>query len=199
VEVTAEELERLLALLDPDPERAAERYEAIRKKLIRLFEWRGSPVPEDLADVTFDRVARGLARGLVIQSADPYSYFCGVAFLVHKEQLRARAKRDDFWESGDWRSLYPPAETEEEDPRLDCLRHCLDRLPAEQRELLLGYHAGEDRIRSRQQLAQGLGDSLNALRIKVHRVRRQLESCLASCLAGPERPAGAEGPEGPDQ
>ncbi len=194
--MTGEEFERLLALLDPDPERAAERYEAIRAKLIRIFEWKGASLPEDLADVTFDRVARGLGRGLVIQAADPYSYFCGVAYLVHKEQLRERAKKNDWIESGDWQDFYPPSTPpfpeaeEEEDPRLPCLRQCLDRLAPEPRRLLLDYHTGEDRIRSRQQLALRLGDSLNALRIKVHRVRRQLESCLASCLGlpgGPER------------
>ena len=184
--MTAADFERLLTLLDADRERAAERYEAIRKKLIRLFEWRGSPFPEDLADITFDRVARGLARGLVIQSSDPYSYFCGVAYLVHKEQLREHARKNGLIESGDWQRLYPPlAEGEPEDPRLECLGQCLDRLPPEQRQLLLGYHAGEDRIRSRQRLAESLGDSLNALRIKVHRVRRQLESCLERCLGVP--------------
>jgi DNA-directed RNA polymerase specialized sigma24 family protein len=182
VEVTADELEHLLALLDPDRERAAERYEAIRRKLIRLFEWRGSPLPEDLADMTFDRVARKLAQGLVIHADDSYSYFCGVAYRVHQEQLRKRARNDSLIESGDWRHVYPPAEGEPEDPRLDGLRRCLAGLPEEQRQLLLGYHTGENRIKSRQQLAESLGDSLNALRIKVHRVRRQLESCLARCL-----------------
>jgi DNA-directed RNA polymerase specialized sigma24 family protein len=185
VEVTADELERLLALLDPDRARAAERYEILRRKLIRIFEWRGSPLPEDLADETFDRVARGLAKGLVIQSTDPYSYFCGVAYRVHQEQVRKRARMDSVFENGDWQHFYPPAEEDTEDPRLGCLRRCLDRLSVEQRRLVLGYHAGEDRIRSRQQLAQSLGDSLNALRIKVHRARRQLESCLASCLGEP--------------
>ena len=195
--MTGEDFERLLALLDPDRERAAERYETLRRKLIRLFEWRGSPLPEDLADVTFDRVARGLGRGLVIQSANPYTYFCGVAYLVHKEQLRERAKKNGWIESGDWRELYPSSasaawplspETQAEDPRLACLRQCLDRLPADQRRLLLDYHGGEDRIRTRQRLAESLGDNLNALRIKVHRVRRQLEGCLGRCLGNSGEP-----------
>jgi DNA-directed RNA polymerase specialized sigma24 family protein len=186
VEVTAEDFERLLTLLDPDRERAAERYESIRCKLIRFFEWRGSPLPEDLADVTFDRVARALGRGLVIQSEDPYSYIRGVAYLVHKEQQRASARQIRIEREG--QAIRPPdvpPGEEEEDPRQECLRRCLERLPAEQRQLLLGYHAGENRIKSRQQLAESLGDSLNALRIKVHRVRRQVESCLAQCLGLP--------------
>ena len=39
--MTPEEFEALLAQLDPDRERAGERYETIRRKLVRLFEWRG--------------------------------------------------------------------------------------------------------------------------------------------------------------
>src|SRR5204863_6195928 len=58
--LTRESFEILLAQLDPDRERAGELYETIRRKLIRLFEWRGCACPEDLADETFNRGARQL-------------------------------------------------------------------------------------------------------------------------------------------
>jgi DNA-directed RNA polymerase specialized sigma24 family protein len=179
--LTPEGFEALLSQLDPDRERAGEIYEAIRYKLVRLFEWRGCSSPEDLADETINRVARRLAEGIELRANDPYGYFCGVAHLVYKEILRRALREHRALASGDW----PPAAVEEEEPsgaRLECLRRCLAQLPQDQRDLVLRYHQGENNIRNRQQLAREEGIPMNALRIRVHRVRRKLESCVHSCL-----------------
>lgn len=185
--LTPEGFEVLLAQLDPERERAGELYETIRHKLVRLFEWRGCASPEDLADETINRVARRLAEGVELRSSDPYGYFCGVAHLVYKEVLRRAAREHRALTSGD---LHPPVSEDEEpsDHRLDCLRRCLAQLPPDQRDLVLRYHhgksdQGENNIRNRQQLAQEAGIPMNALRIRVHRVRRKLESCVHSCLS----------------
>lgn len=174
--LTHEEFEALLAQLDADRDRAGERYELIRRKLIRLFEWRGCDAAEELADETFNRVARKLKEGTKLRSSDPYSYFCGVAHLVYKEVLRKCSRERRALETGGW----PPPETsfEAENPHLECLRRCLDRLPRDQRDLVLRYHQGGSHIQSRQALAGDLGIPLNALRIRVHRIRRKLEACL---------------------
>jgi DNA-directed RNA polymerase specialized sigma24 family protein len=190
--LTPEELEALLAQLDPDRERAGELYETVRYKLIRLFEWRGCSSPEDLVDITINRVARRLSEGVELRSSDPYGYFCGVAHLVYKETLRQAARQHRALTSGDW----PPSACEDEEPsdhRLDCLRRCLDQLPPDQRGLVLRYYQGdnykgksgqgESNIRNRQQLAREAGIPMNALRIRVHRVRRKLESCVHACLS----------------
>ncbi|MFL6259302.1 MAG: hypothetical protein ACJ76Y_06280 [Thermoanaerobaculia bacterium] len=190
--LTPEELEALLAQLHPDRERAGELYEAIRHKLVRLFEWRGCTSPEDLADVTINRVSRRLAEGVKLRSSDPYGYFCGVAHLVYKEVLRGAAREHRALASGNW----PPTACEDDEPsdhRLDCLRRCLAELPPDQRDLVLRYYQGggykgnggqgESNIRNRQQLAREAGIPMNALRIRVHRVRRKLESCVHSCLS----------------
>jgi DNA-directed RNA polymerase specialized sigma24 family protein len=184
VEVTAEELEALLAQLGPGREQAGERYEAIRRKLVRLFEWRGCDGPEDLADETINRVARRLAEGTEIKASDPYGYFCGVAHLVYKEVLRRSSRQHRALESGDWPPpVYVPEEEEEPfDRRLECLRSCLAGVPQDQRDLLLRYHQGENNIRDRKALASELGVPLNALRIRVHRVRRKVEACVHACL-----------------
>ncbi|HEY4591603.1 MAG TPA: RNA polymerase sigma factor [Thermoanaerobaculia bacterium] len=179
--LTPEAFEALLRQLAPDRERAGELYETIRHKLVRLFEWRGCAAPEDLADVTFNRVARRLAEGVGLRSNDPYGYFCGVAHLVYKEVLRQAAREHRVLTSGDW----PPPAAEEDEPsdaRLECLRRCLAELPPDQRDLVLRYHQGEHNIRNRQQLAREAGIPMNALRIRVHRVRRKLESCVHACL-----------------
>jgi DNA-directed RNA polymerase specialized sigma24 family protein len=184
--LTRESFDILLTQLDPDRERAGELYETIRRKLIRLFEWRGCACPEDLADDTINRVSRRMAEGVELHSADPYSYFCGVAHLRFKEVLRS-ASRERRALDAHGELLFPtalPAVPEEEpgDRRLDCLRKCLATLHADQRELVLKYHQGDGNIRNRKALSEELGIPMNALRIRVHRVRRRLEACLDDCL-----------------
>jgi len=86
--MTPEELEALLAALGPN----REKYEAVRRKLVRLFEWRGFASPEDLANETFKRVARRMAQRVGLRSTDPFGYFCGVAHLLYKEAVRRKAR-----------------------------------------------------------------------------------------------------------
>ncbi|HSN88035.1 MAG TPA: hypothetical protein VL025_14855 [Thermoanaerobaculia bacterium] len=185
--LTPERLDALLAFLSPDRDLAGVQYEAIRRRLVRLFEWRGCDNPEDLADETINRVARRIHEGTPVLSPDPYSYFCGVAHLVTKEFARRAARERAALERDEWQPI-PFSEEDEEDGRLDCLRHCLERLPHDQRQLVLRYHQEDDHIRSRQTLSQDLGIPMNALRIRVHRIRRKLEDCVRDCLhAGSRR------------
>jgi DNA-directed RNA polymerase specialized sigma24 family protein len=179
--LTSESLDALLAFLDPDRDRAGSQYEVIRRRLTRLFEWRGFGNAEDLADETINRVARRIQEGIEVRSTDPYGYFCGVAHLVSKEIARRVARERAALERDEWQPALPLDEPEEDD-RLACLRHCLERLPDDQRLLVLRYHQEDDHIRSRQMLSQELGVPMNALRIRVHRVRRKLEECVAKCL-----------------
>src|SRR4030095_8986131 len=59
-ELSARALRLLLARLDPDPDRAGAAYEALRRALVKFFDWRGARVPEEGADETLDRLARQL-------------------------------------------------------------------------------------------------------------------------------------------
>jgi DNA-directed RNA polymerase specialized sigma24 family protein len=180
--LTPESFDALLSQLDPDRERAGERYETIRRKLVRLFEWRGCSSPEDLADETINRVARRMAEGIELRSSDPYGYFCGVAHLLYKEVMRRASREHRALESGEWPHPVFTEEDEPDDRRLECLRHCLALLEPDQRDLVLRYHQGDNNIRNRQALAGQLGIPMNALRIRVHRVRRRLEACVHDCL-----------------
>ena len=49
--------DRLLARLDPDPGRAAVEFERLRRTLVKFFDWRNAPAPEDAADETLERLA----------------------------------------------------------------------------------------------------------------------------------------------
>src|SRR5712692_1447912 len=86
--LTPEAFEKLLACLDPDRERAGAKYEEIRHKLLKLFQWRGCTAAEDYADRTIDRVARRTLESREPRLEDPYRYFHGVALNVLREYWR---------------------------------------------------------------------------------------------------------------
>lgn len=180
-ELSREALEKLLQLLDPaDPERAARAFDALRRRLVRLFEWRGSRFPEDLTDETIYRVARRLEEGVEIRSDDPFRYFCGVAHLVFKEVLRERKKEQALEEPSNWVGHDSREDDEPEDERMEILQDCLAALSDEHRGLILDYHEGEkrQRIENRRRIARQLDIPLNALRIRIHRIRGKLERCV---------------------
>jgi DNA-directed RNA polymerase specialized sigma24 family protein len=180
--LTPEAFNKLLASLDPDRERAGEKYEEIRRGLVCLFEWRGAPFPDEHADETINRVARKLDEGN--QVADPFTYVYGVARLVLLEAYKLREK-----ERAALTQLPPPTQPaleEETAPalRFDCLEQCLDELPRESRDFLTTYYQGEKRakIDNRQRLADGLRIPLNALRLRARRAREKLEVCVDGCV-----------------
>lgn len=179
---TSAALEALLAALGPDAESAAAAYERIRDRLTRLFQWRGCREPEALVDETFDRVARRLEGGLEIHSEDPYRYFVGVAHRVFHEILRAEARERRALR--DLRHQPEPRTLDDADRlRLDCLDRCLAEL-GDDRRWILRFYRGEkgEKIRNRKALAEELGITANALRIRAHRLRARLETCVRGCI-----------------
>ena len=174
--LTQDEFDRLLAWLDPDREQAGRRYEEIRRKLIRLFACRGCPEGEDLADETINRVARKVIEIAENWSGDQALYFYAVAHKVHLEYLRKKPTP----------VLPPPPRPSEEVEREHaCLEQCMQHLPAGNRELVLQYYQKQKKakIEHRESLAQQLGITLNALRIRACRIRETLFLCVQDCLA----------------
>lgn len=169
----------LLAALDSEPTRAAEVYERLRARLVGRFHCRGLPAPEDLADETFDRVARRLRDGE--QPRDLVAYILGVGRLVGLE-ARRRALRTERLDDD-----IAAQQQSAPDLRIDRLAACLAELPAPNRELLLRYEDGHrtERIARRRELARELGIGLNALRIRVHRMREKVLALVDDgCAAG---------------
>ncbi|HJX89030.1 MAG TPA: sigma-70 family RNA polymerase sigma factor [Pyrinomonadaceae bacterium] len=173
--VTQESFDALLAWLDPNRERAAERYEDIRSRLIKLFTCRGCYEPEDLADETINRVIKRLKDIEASFTGDPTRYFYGVANNVHKEYLRRKPVPQP---------PIAPESSEQIEREYECLERCMEELTADNRQLVLQYYQREKRARidHRKQLAQQLGIALNALRIRAHRLRTSLQECLQNCL-----------------
>lgn len=185
--LTQEALERLLASLDVDRERAGEQYENLRRKLIEFFEARGSSSPADHADETINRVARRLEEGESVQDLSAYSY--GVARLLLKETLRGRGKEPIALDLAPAPTVATDNEEQEqrrqeEELRLKCFEVCLSKLPTAHRILIVGYYREEQgvKIEQRKRQAEELNMSLNALRLRACRIRGELSNCINSCL-----------------
>lgn len=180
--LTPESFDALLRTLHPDREKAGESYEAIRYKLIRMFEWKGCASAEELADEVFNRVARKFANGLTLERDKPDAYFWGVAHHVFQEVVRKEARERRAIEIGNPSPSSYHQEDDEPDHRLDLLRACLKLLEKSQRILLLRYYETERRIQARKILCDELGIPMNALRIRIHRLRRKVEVCVQEKL-----------------
>jgi DNA-directed RNA polymerase specialized sigma24 family protein len=180
--LTREAFHRLLSCLDAVTERAGAQYEAIRRKLVKSFDWRGAHFPEECADETLNRVIRKLEAGGTIRDIPTYCY--GIARLVFLETLK---KPDNRHVSLDELSSVAAASFQEEDSiERDCFERCLGELPMESRQLILQYFQDErrDKINNRQAMANRLGIPLNALRSRVQRIKDKLERGVRDCLGG---------------
>ena len=173
-DLTPEAFEQLLFWLNPNREQAGRKYEEIRRKLIKIFICRGCICPEELADETMNRVTRKVPEIIGNYVGDPSLYFYGVAHNVHLEYVRKKPNL-----------LPPPAPDPPEETERDyeCLEQCMERLTSKSRELVLEYYQAEKRakIDRRKELASRLGIAVNALRIRAHRIRSNLQECVFEC------------------
>jgi DNA-directed RNA polymerase specialized sigma24 family protein len=191
-EVTPEAFEKLLAWLDPDIEAAAEKYEKVRQKLIKLFKWRNCIPEEEYADITINRVTRRVFENTPVDVTDPYLYFHGTALNVLREYWRGQLKHkrediDELDRSGQTAKhteqlLDDEAEETETAKRYNCMQECLRELPADNRELIVAYHHGDNKKEIRKSLADKLKVPINVLRIRACRIREGLQKCVSGCI-----------------
>lgn len=187
-EAGEEDLRRLLARLDPDPKRAWQAYNELRLALLTYFEHNHCVEPEQLADETLDRIAR---KPEAAEIANVGEFAFGVARNVRREARRKIALRRDLahlMEREEGKSKEPSPEDAivnkiEMTRRLACLRRCLAKLTAEDRQLFQRYHPDECEAldEHRQRLADAMGVSWTSLRMRVSRIRRKLEDCFQDC------------------
>ena len=167
----------LLAQLDTDRQQAGTKYEALRRKLVKFFQWRGCSLPEDLADDTINRVARNLEAGENIRHLA--AYCVGIARHVFLESLRTRRQEEALQAV-----THPSPTAPDEDPRRECFERCLKELSPENFQLIVQYYQEDKKVRieARRNLAGRLGIPPNALRIRAHRIRVRLQGCVEDCM-----------------
>lgn len=179
--LTPEAFDKLLAAFDPDRDNAAQKYLEYRANLVRFFEWRGCPFPEDHADETFNRVARKIADGEEIQK--PFGYVIGVARLLVLEIIKSHSRQREALHEYQ-KSYREVADEPESETRIDCLQKCLQQLSSDNRELIVQYYQGDKRekIENRRKLGERLGVAINTLRMRAQRLRERLQGCVEECV-----------------
>src|SRR3954462_6096616 len=90
--LTQDAFDRLLDSLGSDRDTAGTRYLEIRRNLVRLFEWRGCPAPDEYADETINRCARKIGDGEEIR--DVGTYCIGIARMLVREMSRDRSQQE---------------------------------------------------------------------------------------------------------
>jgi DNA-directed RNA polymerase specialized sigma24 family protein len=168
--LTKEAFDKLLAWLDPDRESAAVKYEHIRRVLTMFFERRTCSPADEYADKTINIVTRRLDEGEEVRTLDRSAFFYGVAKNVFRQSLRERRHVE-------LSAVDPVANVRRPSRLQECLEECLGNLPAEDRELLEAYYLGD-----RDGLAETLGITRNALRIRVFKVKQEIRAHVKQCL-----------------
>ena len=176
--ITQDPFDALLEWLDPDREKAGQRYEIVRAGLIRIFVSKGLSDAEHYTDEAIDRVVKRLPEIQAKYVGDPARYFHGVARNLILEAGRRREVATDVL----------PLRITHEVARSDtseCLSKCLKLLPADKQEFILDYHLyqGHAKVENHRQMADELSISEGALRTRAHHLRVSLEKCVLECIA----------------
>ena len=180
----------LLAWLNPDRNIAGQKYREIHYKLVKFFEWNGCYTPEECADKTIDTIAGKIEEGPLIRDAKGEIILKkgGYVFGVAKNVLRDWRRDQDKIRLEPWSDdIVPPSG----DPTTqNCRKLCLEKLDDyhnDEWKLLCEYYQGSKiSKRRRLKIAIKMGISLNALTIRISRIKDELwqefQTCMKECL-----------------
>lgn len=189
---TEDSFQQFLKWLDQGADSHGEKYLEMRRRLVAYFDRKNCLGADELADETLSRVAQKLDEKGAITGLSPGHYCYVVAKFVFLEYLRSDDRNQVSLEALPGASQphsrpSPPQASgvANADDRVECMEHCLNKLQASDRELILTYYQGERRakIEQRAQLALRLGVTMNALSISACRIRQRLEVCVRRCCA----------------
>ena len=185
--VTKLAFSRLLEWVDDGVDSHGERYVEMRNRLVVYFDRRNRLSADELADETLNRIARTLERDGRIETTPPARYCFVVARFVLLEDIRRERvqvpldeRRTAVRSAAPGTALERVDDAVETEMRLESLDRCLEQLKPDQRDLIVEYYRGarQQKIEHRRELAKRLGISMNALGIRVSRIRAALELCV---------------------
>jgi DNA-directed RNA polymerase specialized sigma24 family protein len=183
---------RLLEWLDEGVDSHGHNYLEMRRRLTSYFDRRGRLFADDLADETLNRIGKTLERDGAI-AITPQARYCYVVarFVlledIRRERLDLRNQGSRHTDPESWaqRSTAPiqDEDLEAREARLESLDHGLQALAPERRALIVDYYrdSGPQKIAGRRELARRLGITMNALGIRVSRIRAALEARMTEC------------------
>ena len=183
MDLSSESFERLLNWLHQNREKAGQEYQRIRALLIKHFQSHGCFCPDRLADATMDRVGQLLMNaklGTWVGTAKE-KYFFRVGYYILLEE---KDKSLPEMQIPDGFEAVKPDNEEDLETKLGCLEKCLEEQPIANRDLVVKYYRGTKaiKIKNREDLARQLNLNLPGLRVRAHRVRKDLRRCIDKCL-----------------
>ena len=191
--ITSNAFHRLLDWLDQGVNSDGLNYLEMRQRLVAYFDRKNCLTPDELADETLNRVARRLEETGKIETETPAKYCYVTARFVFMEYLRGTDKKkvplDDVLRHPQANQLAASESDKEEkevkEKMLACLEQCTGQLESVNREIIISYYYGAERIKieNRRALAERLGISTNALTIRACRIRDKLEICVGNCVS----------------
>jgi hypothetical protein len=131
--LSQEAFDVFLAWLDPDRDRASEKYEEIRRELITDFVRRECSDPETLADEVIDRVIGKLPEIAGTYAGDPALY----VYAVAKKSLQR------WWLKGSEAKSLPPAKERKRQTGVKTAWRRAGHRVAEGVEFILNYYPQE--------------------------------------------------------
>jgi RNA polymerase sigma factor (sigma-70 family) len=173
--------DQFLALFDPDPREAVRKCEALRRRLVFYFQHHLVPEPEDEAQEVLLRLE---TKDLIDLGGydDLVRLSFGFARNVAAESRRRSGRFEELPEDLD-RDIRvstkgkSPEERVLDKEREDLVRACLLTLSSEDRQFFLSWYLEEKT--AHKEHAERLQVSANGLRIRIHRLLRQVQDCVA--------------------
>jgi DNA-directed RNA polymerase specialized sigma24 family protein len=179
---------KLLEWFDQGVDSEGQTFLEMRSRLVAYFDRKGCQIPDELADETLNRIARRLEEEGKLETETPAKYCYIVARFVFLEFLRAQSREKELRSE---MQREPQATAEDQNNRdtrermLECLDQCTGKLDSDQRELILSYYVGKEKVKieNRRRLATSLKITMNALSIRACRIRDRLEECVTRCVS----------------
>lgn len=184
--ITSESFARLLEWIDEGANSDGQKYLELRGKLVAYFDRKNCLAPDELADETLNRVARRLEEEGKIDTEAPAKFCYVTARFVFLESLRDKTNKSTPLDEIKGEKIAAKDEAEDKtlkEKMLACLEKCVGSLDETNREMIVRYYYGAERIKieNRRALAEKIGISSNALTIRACRIRGQLEICVKKC------------------
>lgn len=178
--MNSEDFTRFLELLASTSgnEDGASCYIRLHRKLEGFFTLRGIRGTAGAADAVIDIAVRKIAEGTPVP--DAWKYCMGIARNVAKDLLRRERRETEsflkFLEDLDNDS------TEQVDRITHVLKPCFEQLADDDKALLVAYcriMQGRARAERRRELAAVMKMTVQAVRMRVNRLRKTLTDCVA--------------------
>lgn len=173
------EFNALLNQLSADRQEAGTRYERIRRGLLIYFSNKGCADPAELTDTTLDRVAARL-DAFDGEKSRIESFIYGFARNIVMESKRSANRHLPL----NGNEAFEDSSNHDETFDMSCLKTCLSKLDAGDREMILKYHTvtdGKKKADARQKMIDELNVTPAAFYTKISRIKVRLRKCLEEC------------------